>query len=94
MTLRRKIVALTLSLLLLFAMTAAASVLLQRKISEQFSRVVDDYLPLNAAVATIDVLLIDMNSICDGSRRIWAMPPVPGRPRNKAKRSVLPRREY
>jgi len=55
MTLRRKIVALTLSLLLLFAMTAAASVLLQRKISEQFSGVVDDYLPLNAAVATIDV---------------------------------------
>jgi hypothetical protein len=55
MTLRRKIVALTLSLLLLFAMTAAASVLLQSKISGQFSGVVDDYLPLNAAVATIDV---------------------------------------
>src|SRR5262249_43173878 len=55
MTLRRKIVALTLCLLLLFAMTAAASVLLQSKISEQFSGVVDDYLPLNAAVATIDV---------------------------------------
>ena len=55
MTLRRKIVALTLSLLLLFAMTAAGSVLLQSKISEQFSGVVDDYLPLNAAVATIDV---------------------------------------
>jgi len=55
MTLRCKIVALTLCLLLLFAMTAAASVLLQSKISEQFSGVVDDYLPLNAAVATIDV---------------------------------------
>ena len=55
MTLRRKIVALTLSLLLPFAMTAAASVLLQSKISEQFSGVVDDYLPLKAAVATIDV---------------------------------------
>ena len=55
MTLRRKIVALTLSLLLLFAMTAAGSVLLQSKISGQFSGVVDDYLPLNAAVATIDV---------------------------------------
>ena len=55
MTLRRKIVALTLCLLLLFAMTAAASVLLQSKISEQFSGVVDDYLPLNAAVATVDV---------------------------------------
>jgi adenylate cyclase len=55
MTLRRKILALTLCLLLLFAMTAAASVLLQSKISEQFSGVVDDYLPLNAAVATIDV---------------------------------------
>jgi hypothetical protein len=55
MTLRREIVALTLCLLLLFAMTAAASVLLQSKISEQFSGVVDDYLPLNAAVATVDV---------------------------------------
>jgi len=55
MTLRRKIVALTVCLLLLFAMTAAASVLLQSKISEQFSGVVDDYLPLNAAVATVDV---------------------------------------
>jgi hypothetical protein len=64
---RRKIVALTLSLLLLFAMTAAGSVLLQSKISEQFSGVVDDYLPLNAAVATIDVLPTDMNSICGGS---------------------------
>ena len=51
MTLRRKIVALTLCLLLLFA----ATVLLQSKISEQFSGVVDDYLPLNAAVATVDV---------------------------------------
>ena len=55
MTLRRKIVALTLCLLLLFAMTAAASLLLQNRISEHFSAVVDDYLPLDAAVATIDV---------------------------------------
>ena len=55
MTLRRKIVALTLCLLLLFAMTAAASVVLQRKISEQFSGVVDDNLPLDTAVATVDV---------------------------------------
>jgi adenylate cyclase len=55
MTLRRKIVSLTLCLLLLFMATAAVSLLLQRKISEQFSGVVDDYLPLNAAVATIDV---------------------------------------
>ena len=55
MTLRRKIVALTLCLLLLFAMTTAASLLLQNKISEHFSAVVDDYLPLNAVVATIDV---------------------------------------
>ena len=55
MTLRRKIVSLTLCLLLLFIATAAASLLLQSKISEQFSGVVDDYLPLNAAVATIDV---------------------------------------
>jgi adenylate cyclase len=55
MTLRRKIVSLTLCLLLLFMATAAASLLLQSEISEQFSGVVDDYLPLNAAVATIDV---------------------------------------
>lgn len=55
MTLRRKIVSLTLCLLLLFMATAAASLLLQSKISEQFSGVVDDYLPLNTAVATIDV---------------------------------------
>src|SRR5215472_13122630 len=55
MTLRRKIVALTLCLLLLFAMTATASLLLQNRISEHFSAVVDDYLPLNATVATIDV---------------------------------------
>jgi adenylate cyclase len=54
-TLRRKIVALTLCLLLLFAMTAAASLLLQNRISEHFSAVVDDYLPLNAAVGTVDV---------------------------------------
>jgi len=49
MTLRRKIVSLTLCLLLLFAVSAAASLLLQSKISEQFSGVVDDYLPLNTA---------------------------------------------
>jgi hypothetical protein len=55
MTLRRKIVSLTLCLLLLFMATAAASLLLQREISKQFSGVVDHYLPLNAAVATIDV---------------------------------------
>ena len=55
MTLRRKIVSLTLCLLLLFMAMAAGSLLLQSKISEQFSGVVDDYLPLNAAVATIDV---------------------------------------
>jgi hypothetical protein len=55
MTLRRKIVSLTLFLLVLFAATAAASLLLQSKIGEQFSAVVDDYLPLNAAVATVDV---------------------------------------
>jgi adenylate cyclase len=55
MTLRRKIIALTLGLLLLFGITAAASLLLQNRISEHFSAVVDDYLPLDAAVATIDV---------------------------------------
>jgi adenylate cyclase len=55
MTLRRQIVALTLGLLLLFAMTAGASLLLQNRISEHFSAVVDDYLPLDAVVATVDV---------------------------------------
>src|ERR1700757_4348934 len=55
MILRRKIVALTLCLLLLLGMTAAASLLLQNRISEHFSAVVDDYLPLNAAVGTVDV---------------------------------------
>jgi adenylate cyclase len=55
MTLRRKIVALMLCLLLLFAMTTAASLVLQSKISEQFFGVVNDYLPVNAAVATVDV---------------------------------------
>src|SRR6516165_2819139 len=55
MTLRRKIVSLTVCLLLLFMATAAVSLLLQSKISEQISGVVEDYLPLNAAVATIDV---------------------------------------
>src|SRR5437763_16404187 len=55
MTLRRKIVSLTLCLLLLFMATASSSLLLQSEISEEFSGVVDDYLPLNAAVATIDV---------------------------------------
>ena len=55
MTLRRKIVSLTLCLLLLFMASAASSLLLQSEISEQFSGVVDDYLPLNSAVATIDV---------------------------------------
>jgi hypothetical protein len=55
MTLRRKIVALTLCLLLIFGTTTAASLVFQSKISEKFSGVVNDYLPVNAAVATIDV---------------------------------------
>jgi hypothetical protein len=33
----------------------AVSLLLQGKVGEQFPGVVDDYLPLNTAVATIDV---------------------------------------
>jgi len=60
MTSRRKIVSLTLCLLLLFAASAAASLLLQSKISEQFSGAVDDYPPLNTAVATIDVFYRQM----------------------------------
>jgi hypothetical protein len=44
-----------LGLLLLFAVTAAASLVLQNRISEHFSAVVDDYLPLDAVVGTVDV---------------------------------------
>jgi hypothetical protein len=74
MTLRRKIVSLTLCLLLLFMATAAASLLLQNEISEQFSGVVDDYLPLNAAVATIDVFTdryeLDLMRLAAGLRGV------------------------
>jgi adenylate cyclase len=72
MTLRRKIVSLTLCLLLLFMATAAASLLLQSKISEQFSGVVDHNLPLNAAVATVDVFTdryeLDLRRLAAGLR--------------------------
>jgi methyl-accepting chemotaxis protein len=72
MTLRRKIVSLTLCLLLLFVATAAPSLLLQSEISEQFSGMVDDYLPVNAAVATIDVFTdryeLDLRRLAAGLR--------------------------
>jgi len=78
MTLRRKIVSLTVCLLLLFMATAAVSLLLQSKISEQFSGVVDDYLPLNAAVATIDVFTdryeLDLMRLAAGLRNSGAAP--------------------
>jgi Tfp pilus assembly protein PilX len=80
MTLRRKIVALTLCLLLLFAMTAAASLLLQNRISEHFSAVVDDYLPLDAAVATIDVFTdryeLDLRRLAADLREAGATCPI------------------
>src|SRR5215470_7648400 len=78
MTLRRKIVSLTVCLLLLFMATAAVSLLVQSKISEQFSGVVDDYLPLNAAVATIDVFTdryeLDLMRLAAGLRNAGAAP--------------------
>jgi adenylate cyclase len=78
MTLRGKIVSLTVCLLLLFMATAAVSLLLQSKISEQFSGVVDDYLPLNAAVATIDVFTdryeLDLMRLAAGLRNSGAAP--------------------
>jgi adenylate cyclase len=55
MTLRRKILSLTLGLLVLFAVTAAASVILQNRMNYRFDLIVQDQLPLNAASETIDV---------------------------------------
>jgi hypothetical protein len=74
LTLRRKIVSLTLCLLRLFMATAAVLLLLQGKVSEQFSGVVDDYLPLNAAVATIDRYELDLMRLAARLRKSGAAP--------------------
>jgi len=55
MTLRQKIVSLTLVLLVLFALTAAASVALQDRMNDRFDLIVHDQLPLNTASENIDV---------------------------------------
>ena len=95
MTLRRKIVALTLCLLLLFAMTAAASLLLQNRISEHFSAVVDDYLPLNAAVGTVDVFTdryeLDLRRLAADLRDAGASDKMPKCSPSKARRSACVR---
>jgi adenylate cyclase len=55
MTLRQKILSLTFGLLVLFALTAVASVVLQNRMNYRFDLIVQDQLPLNAASETIDV---------------------------------------
>jgi adenylate cyclase len=55
MTLRQKIVSLTVGLLILFAVTAAASVGLQNRMNYRFDLIVQDQLPLNTVSETIDV---------------------------------------
>ena len=56
MTLRRKIVSLTFGILVLFALTALTELLLQDRIGGRFTGVVGYQMPLNAAIAEIDVL--------------------------------------
>lgn len=56
MTLRRKIVSLTFGVLVLFALTTLAALVLQDRIGRRFVGVVDYQLPLNTAIAEIDVL--------------------------------------
>jgi len=55
MTLRQKIVSLTFGVLVIFAGTVGTSLLLQRAISERFASVIDADVPLQTAIATIDV---------------------------------------
>jgi adenylate cyclase len=55
MTLRQKIVSLTFGVLVIFAGTVGTSLLLQRAITERFASVIEGNVPLQAAVATIDV---------------------------------------
>ena len=56
MTLRRKIVSLTFGILVLFALTAVTALVLQDRIGRRFDGVVGYQMPLNAAIAEIDVL--------------------------------------
>jgi len=55
MTLRQKIVSLTFGVLVIFAGTVGTSLLLQRAISERFASVIEADVPLQTAIATIDV---------------------------------------
>jgi class 3 adenylate cyclase len=56
MTLRHKIVSLTFGILVLFALTAFTALVLQDRIGRRFDGVVGYQMPLNAAIAEIDVL--------------------------------------
>ena len=56
MTLRRKIVSLTVAVLVLFALAAFAALFLQDRIGRRFDGVVGYQMPLNATIAEIDVL--------------------------------------
>jgi adenylate cyclase len=55
MSLRQKIVSLTFGVLVIFAVTVGISLWLQRAISARFATVIENDVPLQAAVATIDV---------------------------------------
>ena len=55
MTLRQKIVSLTFGVLVIFAGTVGTSLLLQQAISKRFESVIEGNVPLQAAIATIDV---------------------------------------
>jgi adenylate cyclase len=55
MTLRHKIVSLTFGVLVIFAGTVGTSLLLQRAISARFESVIDADVPLQTAIAAIDV---------------------------------------
>jgi adenylate cyclase len=56
MTLRRKIVSLTFGILVLFALTTFIALVLLDRIGKRFDGVVGYQMPLNAAIAEIDVL--------------------------------------
>jgi adenylate cyclase len=56
MTLRHKIVSLTFGVLVLFAIAACASIILQNRIRDRFNAVIQYHMPLNAEIATLDVL--------------------------------------
>src|ERR1041384_7806781 len=56
MTVRRKIVSLTVAVLVLFALAAFAALFLQDRIGRRFDGVVGYQMPLNADIGEIDVL--------------------------------------